>query len=96
MPAQRTGGIPPFAFLFVGVVLFNSLGLLPARLVDAINVIGMFLLAAAMGALGLSTQFATVRRCGGKALLLALLLFVWLVAGGAVVTRAVFLAAGHP
>ena len=92
--AQRAGGVPPFAFIFIAVVLFNSLGLLPQRLVEAINVAGMFLLAAAMGALGLSTHLSTMRRCGGKALLLALLLFAWLVCGGAAVTRAVFLAAG--
>lgn len=89
-PGRRAGGVPPFAFIFIGVVLFNSLGLLPQPLVDAVNQAGMFLLAAAMGALGLSTHLSTMRRCGGSALLLALLLFAWLVCGGALVARAVF------
>jgi uncharacterized membrane protein YadS len=36
-----------------------------------------------MAALGLSTHVGAIRRAGAKPLLLALLLFVWLLAGGA-------------
>jgi uncharacterized membrane protein YadS len=40
-----------------------------------------------MGALGLTTRLAAIRRAGIKPLLLGGLLFVWLVGGGAVINR---------
>lgn len=92
--ARKTGTarkltIPWFAFAFVAMVLFNSLAVLPRRLVaDAVDV-DTFLLAMAMGALGLTTHLSAVRRAGVKPLLLGALLFVWLVAGGAVINRLV-------
>jgi uncharacterized membrane protein YadS len=39
----------------------------------------------AMGALGLTTHLSAIRRAGIKPLLLGALLFVWLVAGGALI-----------
>ncbi len=89
--AGRGPAVPAFAFVFVGVVLFNSLNLLPRPLVDLITRVDTFLLAAAMGALGLSTHFGTLRRSGGKSMALAGLLFVWLVVGGAMINRAITL-----
>ena len=91
--AARPPAVPAFAFVFVGTVLFNSLGLLPRPVVDGITRVDTFLLAMAMGALGLSTHFGTLRRAGGKAMLLAFLLFLWLVIGGAAVNRVVTLLA---
>ena len=47
-----------------------------------------FLLALAMGALGLTTHLSAVAKAGIKPLQLAAVLFVWLVIGGAVVNTA--------
>lgn len=91
--AERPPAVPAFAFVFVGTVLFNSLGWLPQPVVATITVADTFLLAMAMGALGLSTHFGTLRRAGGRAMALAFVLFLWLVVGGALVNRAITLLA---
>lgn len=79
--------IPWFAFIFIGVVAFNSLGLLPAGTVAAITEFDTALLAMAMAALGLTTHMSAIRRAGIKPLLLAGLLFCWLIAGGAAINH---------
>ncbi|HET8871004.1 MAG TPA: putative sulfate exporter family transporter, partial [Aquabacterium sp.] len=66
---------------------FNSMNLLPLNAVRELNQLDTVLLATAMAALGLSTQARAVRQAGTKPLLLAVLLFGWLVVGGAVVTH---------
>ena len=81
--------IPWFAFVFIAVVAFNSLGLLPAVLVTAVNGLDTVLLAMAMAALGLNTHWSAIRRAGSKPLLLAGLLFCWLIAGGAAINHVV-------
>jgi uncharacterized integral membrane protein (TIGR00698 family) len=87
--APRKLTIPWFAFAFVAVIVFNSFALLPQSVVaDAVNV-DTFLLAMAMGALGLTTHLSAIRRAGVKPLLLGALLFAWLVAGGALINRLV-------
>ncbi len=84
--------VPWFAFAFVGVVLLNSLlgslHLRPAGLMDAATGLDTVLLAMAMAALGLSTHVASIRQAGFKPLVLALILFVWLVVGGALINHA--------
>jgi len=87
-PARRVT-IPWFAFAFVAVAGFNSLGLLPPALLGAIGDLDTALLAMAMAALGLSTHLSAVRRAGLKPLLLAGLLFGWLIGGGALIHYAV-------
>ena len=89
-PSVATGGsrritIPWFAFAFIGMVLFNSLALLPHAVVGTAIDVDTFLLAMAMGALGLTTHLAAIRRAGIKPLLLGGVLFVWLVGGGALI-----------
>ena len=83
--------VPVFAFYFVGTVCLNSLiahmGWLPQSTIDSLFNVAVFLLSMAMGALGLSTHFGTLRKAGGKALVLTAVLFVWLVAGGAVLNH---------
>lgn len=79
--------IPWFAVLFLVVIGFNSLDLLPATLVDAINNIDTFLLTMAMTALGAETSIEKFKRAGAKPFVLALLLFVWLIAGGYALCR---------
>ena len=94
-PAPHTSGQPPktqlavpgFALGFVAVVLFNSLNLLPAKVLPVMADIDTALLAMAMAALGLSTHLSAIRKAGFKPILLALMLFVWLVVGGALINR---------
>lgn len=87
--AGRRITIPWFAFGFIGVVLLNSLVTFPAMLKAPATTLDDFLLAMAMGALGLTTHVGAIRRAGVRPLLLALLLFVWLVLGGALLNAAV-------
>jgi uncharacterized membrane protein YadS len=77
--------IPWFAFAFIGMVVFNSLALLPHAVVGTAIDVDTFLLAMAMGALGLTTHLSAIRRAGIKPLLLGAVLFVWLVGGGALI-----------
>lgn len=74
--------IPWFALLFIMVALFNSFHLLPRPLVDALVMADTLLLAMAMAALGLTTHISALKSAGSKPLLLALVLFVWLIVGG--------------
>lgn len=79
--------VPWFAFGFIAVVLFNSLQLLPAKATAVITDIDTVLLAMAMAALGLATHFSAIRKAGVKPLVLASILFVWLVVGGALINH---------
>ncbi|WP_369310841.1 YeiH family protein [Providencia rettgeri] len=74
--------IPWFAVFFILVAGFNSLHLLPQALVQQIIVLDTVLLAMAMVALGLTTHVSAIRQAGIKPLLMALILFVWLIVGG--------------
>ena len=81
--------IPWFAFAFIGMVVFNSLALLPHAVVGTAIDVDTFLLAMAMGALGLTTHLSAIRRAGIKPLLLGAVLFVWLVGGGALINSVI-------
>ncbi len=87
VPPQARLAVPWFAFGFVAVVLFNSLQWLPVRVVAVTTELDTALLAMAMAALGLATHFGAIRKAGIRPLLLALVLFGWLVVGGALVNR---------
>src|SRR5450830_659748 len=87
-PAARLA-IPWFAFIFIVVVAFNSMNLLPGKLVASITDIDTALLAMAMAALGLTTHLSAIRRAGFKPLLLGGMLFGWLIVGGAVINHLV-------
>lgn len=87
--APRKLTIPWFAFAFVGVVVVNSFAdWSPTFVHNAIDV-DTFLLAMAMGALGLTTHLSAIRKAGMKPLLLGALLFAWLIAGGALINSLV-------
>lgn len=88
-PAAQRIIVPWFAVLFVAVAGVNSLAVLPARLVEAGIQIDTALLAMAMAALGLSTHLSAIRTAGVKPLGLAAVLFLWLVAGGALINAGV-------
>ncbi|MEO5794990.1 MAG: YeiH family protein [Rhodoferax sp.] len=79
--------VPWFAFGFVAVVLFNSLHWLPAPVLAFAAELDTVLLAMAMAALGLATHLGAIRKAGIKPLLLATMLFGWLVIGGALINR---------
>ncbi len=79
--------IPWFAFGFIGMVIFNSLISLPKVIVAPINDFDTLLLSMAMGALGLATHLTALRQAGIKPLLLATILFAWLVVGGAAINH---------
>ena len=79
--------MPWFAFGFVAVVLFNSLQWLPSSVTTLATEVDTGLLAIAMAALGLSTHPSAIRTAGAKPLLLALILFGWLLAGGALINH---------
>ncbi len=74
--------IPWFALGFGLVILLNTYVPINAGLKAAALQLDQLLLALAMAALGLSTQWQQLRRAGFKPLLLAGLLFSWLVLGG--------------
>nr|WP_279078038.1 YeiH family protein [Hafnia alvei] len=79
--------IPWFAVLFIVVAGFNSFDLLPAALVHQLITLDTILLAMAMAALGLTTHISAIRQAGIKPILLASILFVWLVVGGAFINH---------
>ena len=81
--------VPWFAVAFVGMVGFNSLHLLPAAAVQALQTLDNVVLAMAMAALGLGTQVGVLRRAGRGPLVLAGVLFAWLLAGGSLINAAV-------
>jgi uncharacterized integral membrane protein (TIGR00698 family) len=79
--------VPWFALAFIAAIGFNSLRLLPLPVVAWINDADGLILATAMSALGLSTHASSIRRAGIKPLLLAGILFAWLVLGGAAINH---------
>lgn len=79
--------IPWFALGFIAVAGVNSLDLLPHTLVQAGVQLDNLLLAVAMAALGLSTHVSAVRAAGTRPLLLAVVLFGWLLGAGLLFNR---------
>lgn len=83
--ARAHGGgivVPWFSLLFIAASALNSSALLPEAWVRAIVDTDTALLAMAMAALGLRTQAGAIGRAGAKPLLLAAILFGFLLVGG--------------
>ncbi|WJY13471.1 YeiH family protein [Pectobacteriaceae bacterium CE90] len=76
---------PWFALGFILMAAFNSFALLPTSWVKGIVHLDNILLTMAMVALGIATRFNAVKQAGLKPILLALLLFIWLIFGGAAI-----------
>ena len=74
--------VPWFAFGFIGVIALHSLPVWPQPFVGAVVGVDNVLLAMAMAALGLTTHASALRQAGLKPLLLAAVLFGWLLTGG--------------
>ncbi len=87
----ETGGvklvIPWFAVWFVVMSGINSLHIIPQVVVEEINSIDTFMLTMAMTALGMETNAAKFRQAGIRPILLALLMFAWLIGAGYFVTK---------
>ena len=81
--------IPWFAILFIVVAIFNSFHFLPQSVVNMLVTLDTILLAMAMAALGLTTHVSALKKAGAKPLLMALLLFVWLIVGGGAINLAI-------
>ncbi len=81
--------IPRFAIMFILVAVFNSFHLLPKAVVDMLVTLDTVLLAMAMAALGVTTHVSALKKAGAKPLLMALMLFVWLIVGGGVINVAI-------
>ena len=81
--------IPWFAVLFIVVAIFNSFHLLPKAVVDVLVTLDTVLLAMAMAALGLTTHVSALKKAGAKPLMMALVLFIWLIVGGGAINFAI-------
>ncbi len=79
--------IPWFAVGFIATAGLNSLNILPPQLVAWIIVLDTFLLTMAMTALGMETSYQKLKDVGVKPFYVALVMFVWLVVGGYLVTN---------
>ena len=81
--------IPWFAIMFILVAVFNSFHLLPKAVVDMLVTLDTVLLAMAMAALGVTAHVSALKTAGAKPLLMALMLFVWLIVGGGAINVAI-------
>lgn len=81
--------IPWFAIMFILMAVFNSFHLLPKAVVDMLVTLDTVLLAMAMAALGVTTHVSALKKAGAKPLLMALMLFVWLIVGGGAINVAI-------
>lgn len=86
---KRSLVIPWFAVYFILVAGFNSLHLVPENIVQLINEVDTFLLTMAMTALGMGTIFAKFRGLGLAPIYTATAMFLWLLIGGFVITKAI-------
>ena len=79
--------VPWFAIMFLLVICFNSLDLLPASVVSFITTLDTFLLTMAMTALGAETSIEKFKKAGFKPFLLAAIIYCWLIGGGYFLAR---------
>ncbi len=78
-----------FAILFIVVTIFNSFHLLPNSVVQMLITLDTILLAMAMAALGVTTHVSALKKAGAKPLMMALVLFIWLIVGGGAINFAI-------
>ncbi|MCR6629712.1 MAG: YeiH family protein [Magnetospirillum sp.] len=87
--APAKGSFPWFAVGFILCAGINSLQVVPAPVVVAINELDLFALTMAMCALGMETSLDKVRKVGARPFVLAGCLALWLAFGGYWVTALV-------
>lgn len=83
--------MPWFAILFVAVCGLNSLHIVPEGVRLFLIEFDVFLLTMAMFALGVETNFNKIKGLGWKPIMLAGLMFLWLVFGGMAVNKVLYL-----
>lgn len=81
--------IPWFAVGFLVMACVNSLGILPASLVHYIVFLDDIFLTMAMAALGLTSHYSAFQKAGIKPLLLGVVIFFWLMIGGALINYSI-------
>ena len=81
--------IPWFAIMFIVVTIFNSFHLLPNSVVQMLITLDTIMLAMAMAALGVTTHVSALKKAGAKPLMMALVLFIWLIVGGGAINYAI-------
>ena len=92
---KRKIAVPWFAFGFIGIICLNSLiqsfSFIPTETLSSalgyINSFDTFLLTMAMTALGTDTGIEKFKAAGAKPFVLALMIYVWLIAGGYVLVK---------
>jgi uncharacterized integral membrane protein (TIGR00698 family) len=77
LPGQQAL-VPWFLWLFVAMVLVNSMGVLPALVLNGINDVSRGCLVAAIAALGMKTSFAQLARAGWRPLALIVIETLWI------------------
>jgi len=77
--------IPWFAVAFIAMTALHSLPRFPRQFDHTILTLDNLLLSMAMAALGLTTHVAAIKQAGFKPLLLAGILFLYLIIGGAII-----------
>jgi uncharacterized integral membrane protein (TIGR00698 family) len=77
IPARQSL-VPWFLWLFIGMVVTNSAGVLPAALLNGINDVSRGCLVAAIAALGMKTSFGQLARAGWRPLALILIETLWI------------------
>ena len=80
---------PVFAIFFLFAIGVNSSGIVSQSVREMLITIDNFLLALAMGALGLTTHLSAIAKAGIKPIQLAAILFIWLIFGGGLINMAV-------
>lgn len=79
---RRPIPVPWFVFGFIAAAAFNSVVVLPAPVLEGLQLTSQLSLAIAMAALGIKTRWATIRQAGTGPLALSLVLFIVLMVGG--------------
>ena len=80
---------PVFAVFFLIAIGINSTGFVSPTVRNMLITLDNFILALAMGALGLTTHLSAIAKAGIKPLQLAAILFVWLLVGGGLINTVV-------
>ena len=78
--APRQALVPWFLWLFIGMVLLNSMGLLPTALRTGLDTAARACLVVAIAALGLKTSFAELMRTGWRPMALIAIETAWIAA----------------
>lgn len=73
---QNRAKMPGYVLLFIGVIALNSIGFLPALVVDIMKKTSSFLILMAMTGMGLSIKFSEIFKKGKDALAMGTVLFV--------------------